>query len=141
MIIDFSKYAQASSNEIEEKKAIFAVVIVPEVEDTIKAAGLNPACFTLNSASEQEFFRKPFIYTEPDDAFGEVYYDLVRSDTIYRCVCRIKLTEGGNKIWDETDIFRLQNYKTGNREWEYFTGDDWGLGPGDIFDISDFEIK
>lgn len=141
MIIDFSKYAQASSDEIEEKKAIFAVVIVPEVEDTIKAAGLNPASFTLNAASEKEFFRKPFMYTEPDDAFGEVYYDLVRPDTIYRCVCRITLTEGGKKIWDETDIYRLRDYKTGNREWEYFDGVDWGYGPGDFFDFSDFKIK
>jgi len=140
MIINFSKYAKSLSDEIEDKKAIFDIVIRSEVENTIKEAGLDPELFTLNKDSEQDFFKRPFVYTQEDDSFGDIYYDLVLPDTIFRCSCRITLFQDGQKVESETDIYRLENYKKGNREWEYFNGEDWEEGPGkDFFDFTDFE--
>lgn len=79
----------------------------------------------------------------------EIYYILLatgvttivyHNNTLYRAEC--KITFEGECVVSETDIYKLDNYRDGNRVWLWFNGVDWEQGPGEnYFDIEDVMHK
>ena len=142
MIFDFSREVKTLTSERELKEAMIDHIVRPEIEKTVREAGLNPSYFILNKASEQEFFNRSFSDTQEDGSFASMYYDWITPDTLYRCECRIELSWDFLTVKSETDMYRMEHYTEGKPEWKYFNGEDWEVGPeDDFFPITDLEIQ
>lgn len=92
--------------------------------------------FFIEERSLKTFMELPITHREEDDSFCSVYYDSCTADVLYRVECIITLD--GEDVYTDTNLFKLEHYQSGNREWQWFAGSDWEQGPGeDIFDIED----
>lgn len=135
-IIDFSGFKRKTSEQPGDRDAMIDVVIWPEIYCIARQAGLEPLQFRPDEISFASFMQLPITHKEIDDSFCSVYYDYCTEDTIYRAECRI--TFEGDGFFADTALFKLEDFKSGNREWLFFTGSDWSVGPGeDYFDIEE----
>lgn len=107
------------------------MVVIPAVSKIIQEAGLVPMKFSVMDSSLHDFMERPITYKEPDGAFCSVYYDFCTEKSIYRVECKVTLNP--KDVVAETDIYKLDDYINGNREWLWFCNGVWEQGPGDDF--------
>lgn len=139
-IINFSDILLRAHEQESDRDAILDVIVLPEVDEIIKEAGLNPMKFCSDDTSLKRFMELPITHKEEDDSFCSVYYDCCTADTLYRVECRI--TFEGENVISETDLYKLDDYRAGNRVWLYFCRNDWEQGPGeDFFGVEDILHK
>lgn len=135
-IIDFADAVLKANEQEKDRDAIFDVVVIPAVEEIIKEAGLVPIKFVVLDSSLQSFMERPITYKEEDDSFCTVYYDFWTSETVYRAECRVTINP--KEVITETNLYRLEDYANGNREWLWFCDGTWEQGPGeDFFDVEE----
>lgn len=128
-IISYADAKLKCSEQSEDRDAILTVPVEPTVRIAIEEVGLTPEDFLINEQSKIEFYEKPISYRDEDDAFGSIYYDCRTIDTIYRVECRI--TFELDTVTTDTEIYKLPDYRSGNKEWLYFdTNGEWLRGPG-----------
>lgn len=128
-IISYADAKLKCSEQSEDRDAILTVLVEPTVRIAIEEVGLTPEDFLINEQSKIEFYEKPISYRDEDDAFGSIYYDCRTIDTIYRVECRI--TFELDTVTTDTEIYKLPDYRSGNKEWLYFdTNGEWLRGPG-----------
>ena len=140
MIFNFSDLLLEKNVQKEDRDAIIDVVVRPEITEVIREASLDPNKFVLNEESMTSFMTKPITDREEDGALVSIYYDSVTEQDIYRAGCRITIEP--TTVETYTELFKLENYSSGNREWLVFSNGDWIQGPGiDLFDISDFDRR
>ena len=129
-----------AKKQVLDRYAVLDIVIIPEITEVIRQAGLEPTDFVVDKASLKAFVEKPNTHKEDDGLFGCVYYDHCTKDVIYRAQC--KITFAGEDVCDETSIFKLEDYRSGNRKWLRFSGSDWQQGPGEeLFSVDEITRK
>ena len=139
-IINFSDILLQSHEQKSDRDAILDVVVLPAITEIIRKIGLEPLMFFSDDVSLKKFMECPLTHREEDNSFCSVFYDCCTKDTLYRAEC--KITFEGECVVSETDIYKLDNYRGGNRVWLWFNGVDWEQGPGEnYFDIEDVMHK
>lgn len=135
-IIRFSDLKMIANEQPIDRDAILDIVVLPEIDAIIQEAGLNPMKFRSNDTSLNAFMNLPIKHREEDDSFCTVSYDYCSEEAIYRAECVIFLEE--DMVSSETDLYKLEDYTSGNREWLWFNGQGWEAGPGEnYFDLKD----
>lgn len=135
-IISFSDVLLKKNEQESDRAAIIDVVVIPAVSELIEEAGLIPMRFTVLDSSLKDFLERPVTYKEEDGSFCSVYYDFWTAKSVYRVECRVTLNP--KEVVAETDLYRLDDYSNGNREWLWFCNGSWEQGPGeDIFDVAE----
>lgn len=135
-IINFSDILLKVNEQKSDRDAILDVIVLPAITEIIREVGLEPLKFFSDDVSLKRFMELPITHKEEDDSFCSVFYDCCTNDTLYRAECRITF-EGENVVF-KTAIYKLDNYRGGNRVWLWFSGVDWEQGPGEnYFDIED----
>lgn len=135
-IIDFSDILLQAHEQKSDRDAILDVVVLPAITDIIQKIGLDPLMFFSDDVSLKKFMECALTHREKDDSFCSVFYDCCTKDALYRAECKIIFD--GECVVSETDIYKLDNYRSGNRVWLWFSGVDWEQGPGEnYFDIED----
>ncbi len=121
------------SERKNDRDAILDAVVRPCIAEIIRKAGLEPMAFISDDSSIRAFMRLPITHKEVDGTFCCVYYDCCASDVYYRAECRVAINV--DNVIAETNLYRLDGYNEGNREWLWFDGTDWLEGAGEMFDF------
>ncbi len=129
-----SQVQQKAREQEPYKRAVLGNLLIPKAKELAEKAGMDITWFHLEEHSMYDYVSTPFsggISRSP-------YLDLVTPFERYRIGFRLHLTDldhlERSPVGCEAILFRLRNYKNGNRNWEYLSGSKWKDCGEEIFD-------
>lgn len=107
--------------------------LADEIAKAIRFASMNPNSFVLNAESAKQYMMCSMHYIV-DEEIVSPYFDMIDEEKIVRAIAYAMLhSENNIEIWVE--LYKLESYASGNREWEAFDfeSETWCAGPGEGF--------
>lgn len=129
-----SQVQQKAREQEPYKKAVLGKLLIPKAKEVAEKAGMDITWFHLEERSMYDYVHTPFtggISRSP-------YLDLNTPFDRYRIGFRLHLTDPDHldhsPVGCNATLFWLRNYRSGNRNWEYFSGSKWKDCGEEIFD-------
>ena len=122
---------------IEDMKLLLPA-FMETAEDALRDAGFDPNRFVISRESMREYLAALFDPKSAGESYDGPAFDKISEDEIVRLTTRVDV-EDGEMLDFSCEMYKIEGYNDGNREWLYydFDGHTWGAGPGeDFFDVT-----
>ena len=149
-IIDFKEYRSKAKQKSDtsvfysqqdffwrmmENRKILLPVFMEISEEAIRNCQFDPDDFVIDPISMRDYMGALFDAEKPGDEIEGPAFNFITDNQIVRITTYAVVDEKA-MIEFTADIYRIENYNKGNREWLFFNGQVWDKGPTeDFFDL------